>query len=392
MKTFLAVLTVACLFCDLDAQAVDKIGTAFGMNLGDSFDPASAVRNAGEIDGLPRYAVSVTNCPECSTNFNYLVQATPAGKKIFSISAFQIVTNMDTAEKAQDALMEQLQAKYGPADAPQKIDKSSDGFTDLTIIKSITQGDRSIKITAQALFTMVSLEVTYADDSLKNLAGRELLREEIKGSGKIEGAFGKKLGDVFDISTATNTATTVSGATMYEFAPTEAIRSFREYYVLITPKTKKIHTIIAMRMMDQAAAAKNEQSLLMSIFAEKYGPPAAADKNAIMQDNRGIMVNVSDDDKPTVSVYFMDTELSNQAKAEKEETPVVTMANYTQIVNGMSYQQVKDIVGTEGKEMSSSELAGFITISYSWQNSDGSNMLLIFQNDKLVTKSQFGLP
>jgi hypothetical protein len=69
----------------------------------------------------------------------------------------------------------------------------------------------------------------------------------------------------------------------------------------------------------------------------------------------------------------------------------VSLAAYMQIENGMSYGQVQEIIGTAGEEISSSNIAGYSTVMYSWKNWNGSNMNAMFQNDRLVTKAQFGL-
>lgn len=71
--------------------------------------------------------------------------------------------------------------------------------------------------------------------------------------------------------------------------------------------------------------------------------------------------------------------------------PVVTQAQYDQILNGMTYEQVRSIIGTSGEELSSSDIAGISTVMYSWTNSNGSSMSAMFQNDRLINKAQFGL-
>jgi hypothetical protein len=76
------------------------------------------------------------------------------------------------------------------------------------------------------------------------------------------------------------------------------------------------------------------------------------------------------------------------AVKEKDE---VTMEEFKKIKNGMTYEEVVEIIGFEGTEMSSTEIGGIKTIMYSWQNDDGSNMNAMFQNNKLNTKAQFGL-
>ena len=72
--------------------------------------------------------------------------------------------------------------------------------------------------------------------------------------------------------------------------------------------------------------------------------------------------------------------------------PVVTRAKYERIQDGMTYDQVRAIIGQEGEELSRSDIAGYTTVMYSWKNSNGSNMNAMFQNGKLVSKAQFGLP
>lgn len=74
------------------------------------------------------------------------------------------------------------------------------------------------------------------------------------------------------------------------------------------------------------------------------------------------------------------------------EPPIVTRSEYDQIREGMSYSEVKAIIGASGVELSRSDIAGYSTVMYSWTNSDGSNMNAMFQNGGLVNKAQFGLP
>src|SRR5690348_13888600 len=89
---------------------------------------------------------------------------------------------------------------------------------------------------------------------------------------KIEGAFGKKLGDVFDPSTAIGKSELTDGTPMYEFSTTNGFRSFTKYYVLITPKTKKIYSIWGMGSVANTESGQKEQALIMEILEQKYGP------------------------------------------------------------------------------------------------------------------------
>lgn len=72
--------------------------------------------------------------------------------------------------------------------------------------------------------------------------------------------------------------------------------------------------------------------------------------------------------------------------------PGVTMAQYNRLENGMSYAEASEILGSPGTEMSSSDLGGIKTTMYMWEGtSPGANMNAMFQNGKLIQKSQFGL-
>ncbi|MFV2091294.1 MAG: hypothetical protein ACC642_11600 [Pseudomonadales bacterium] len=73
--------------------------------------------------------------------------------------------------------------------------------------------------------------------------------------------------------------------------------------------------------------------------------------------------------------------------------PIVTLAKFEQIIGGMSYREVVDVIGDPGIAMDPSAVLegtdGDAGISrYIWQNSDASNMKATFQSDRLLDKSQ----
>ena len=97
-------------------------------------------------------------------------------------------------------------------------------------------------------------------------------------------------------------------------------------------------------------------------------------------------------------------QVSQQASPSASEEPTkqqdasgVNMQNYLKLQNGMTYEQVVEILGKPGEEMSSNELAGYKTVMYMWRATglgalSGGNMNAMFQNGALVQKSQFNLP
>ena len=85
------------------------------------------------------------------------------------------------------------------------------------------------------------------------------------GADRIEGAFGKKLGDTFDPASAIGTSQLTDGTPMYEFSTTHGFRSFKRYYVLITPTTRKIYCIWGIGSAENTKSGQKEQALIMEI-------------------------------------------------------------------------------------------------------------------------------
>jgi len=72
--------------------------------------------------------------------------------------------------------------------------------------------------------------------------------------------------------------------------------------------------------------------------------------------------------------------------------PIITLSEFNQIKEKMSYEKVVDIIGAEGEVISETSIGGITTIMYKWENGGiNGNMMAMFQNDKLINKSQFGL-
>ena len=69
-----------------------------------------------------------------------------------------------------------------------------------------------------------------------------------------------------------------------------------------------------------------------------------------------------------------------------------TMDAFNQIENGMTYDQVVEIIGGEGELMSESEIAGISMAIYTWDgNSAFSSCQVTFQDGVVTSKSQYGL-
>ncbi len=83
-------------------------------------------------------------------------------------------------------------------------------------------------------------------------------------------------------------------------------------------------------------------------------------------------------------------------KPEPKIKPLgVTMAGFAAVKDEMSYEKVVAILGREGELISESTIGDISTKMYSWKAGKGSgfgaSMSAMFQQNKLMSKSQFGL-
>lgn len=86
-------------------------------------------------------------------------------------------------------------------------------------------------------------------------------------------------------------------------------------------------------------------------------------------------------------------EPKQEVKKEEHKKDGITKAEFEQVQNGMSYDEVKGIIGSEGELQSESEVAGYKTVMYMFKGESGigANATMMFQNNELTSKSQFGL-
>ncbi len=79
------------------------------------------------------------------------------------------------------------------------------------------------------------------------------------------------------------------------------------------------------------------------------------------------------------------------AQLEALNSSLITPEEYGQLQVGMTRSQVEAVVGSPGKIISENVLGGFHTVMLSWENPDGSNALVMLQNNRVTQLSQYGL-
>lgn len=95
------------------------------------------------------------------------------------------------------------------------------------------------------------------------------------------------------------------------------------------------------------------------------------------------------EDIPAFKAYYVDI-LDEDFTEDTGE--YATIDKFNQIENGMTYDKVVEIMGTEGEAISSMELMGIDTAIYQWSGKDGiSNATVTFENSVVSGKIQLGL-
>lgn len=143
------------------------------------------------------------------------------------------------------------------------------------------------------------------------------LSASIQAEEKIQGAFGIQLGQVFDLSSKIGTAELTDGTPMYMFEPKKKFRSLSQYFVMITPKTNKVHTIWAQGDMENNSLCQKEQALVMAILQKKYGKIAKDKPFSVMYDVKEI--DQGEKKVFTKCTGFSDVNLSIRYKDKKLE-------------------------------------------------------------------------
>ena len=155
---------------------------------------------------------------------------------------------------------------------------------------------------------------------------------------RITGAFGLKLGQVFEPKYATGTNQTPESMTRkgesikiemvgYNFKPRPPLPHFERYEVGVTPCSNYVYRIAVCADFDSFSAAREEQEKLLAALQEKYGKAAFGSQTngvyrswsyTITQGTREVWLSLSMDTDP-ISLFldYEDAALHSQAKWEQ---------------------------------------------------------------------------
>ncbi len=155
-------------------------------------------------------------------------------------------------------------------------------------------------------------------------AGADDTSEQKKSGGAvsaIKGAFGVKLGDKYDTNKGLGKSNLAGEIPLYAFPPVKPYDKCDSYYVLITPETKIIYSILAQGEMGSNEACKSEQEVLMEQLTSKYGSTkertSLQDVEKITQGDREVYTECTGSDDTTLRLVYTDHKLGKQAEEER---------------------------------------------------------------------------
>ena len=171
---------------------------------------------------------------------------------------------------------------------------------------------------------------TYREDAMKKVTSLIIVLLSISSiclsQDPNSAAFGIRLGSNFDVTSSIGSNLLTDGTPMYKFKPENSFRSFSRYYVLITPKTKKVYSIWGIGDIDSDAKCKKEQDLVMAILVKKYGEmddqglmSSLYDSKTISQGDKSVSTKCSGFSDVTIDIRYYDHELKTLAEKERIE-------------------------------------------------------------------------
>ena len=85
--------------------------------------------------------------------------------------------------------------------------------------------------------------------------------------------------------------------------------------------------------------------------------------------------------------------IQKSVSGASDESEYITMEEFNKIETGMSYEEVKDIIGSPGEMTSQVEVDDIQTMIVTWYGNGmaGSNANVTFLNNEVMSKAQFGL-
>lgn len=94
---------------------------------------------------------------------------------------------------------------------------------------------------------------------------------------------------------------------------------------------------------------------------------------------------------PTTESSPKDDSKTETTKTSSSDSGGLTMENYEKIKNGMTYDEVAELLGSKGEETRSSTIGKIELKSYKWEGDNYKRIYVNFRDDEVNSKTQSGL-
>ncbi len=109
-----------------------------------------------------------------------------------------------------------------------------------------------------------------------------------------------------------------------------------------------------------------------------------------------LLKNLNFEDKsspptPYPTPFGINTPAPSSSNTMSGSSLKLTLDKFNQIKNNMSKKQVEEILGSVGKQTSSTKGGNSIIATYEWEGEDNAVIYVVFTDDKVFTKTQANL-
>lgn len=203
---------------------------------------------------------------------------------------------------------------------PVKLEKLSIGTREFSAV-TITAKDAT-RATVMHAGGVATVALSDLPEDVRERLGVE--RGAKDGAGKkIEGAFGLKFGEVFDLKTAESVKKEAAGGLICDFKSSKPFEGYQGCLVVITPKSRRIYGIVTGRTFATAEEAREERARLLKLLEAKYGKalpenPKFPDYRTIQTGGRTVTIGGNTPGGAHVGLGYTDKDLGATAQSERK--------------------------------------------------------------------------
>ena len=150
-------------------------------------------------------------------------------------------------------------------------------------------------------------------------------------------------------------------------------------------KKKIIMTLLALAMASSIAACGGSGA------SSSTGTTDTTSNSAVESDSASDSISTSETVSDSTAAVSASATSTAESSTSAGSSTGITAEEFNAIEIGMSYEQVKEIIGEDGTESNSSQVGDVTAVIYTWSSDESGTADVMFQNDKVINKSQTGI-